>query len=131
MEKFKVTVDETLQMVANPGTVYPDYMQIFEGTDRKVEFITLLKNLYNSPDNNVYINLQCASYTEGFNIGAKSTDFIINKRDSGSAGIITSTQGALTSSSVGQVTTGPNNVGTKSTATNILTSILLVLISIN
>ncbi len=96
MENFKVTVDETLQMVANPGTVYPDDMQIFEGTDRKVEFITLLKNLYNSPDNSVYINLQCASYTEGFNIGAKSADFNIIKRDSGSAGAITNKHGGLT-----------------------------------
>jgi hypothetical protein len=119
MENFKVTVDETLHMVANPGTVYPDDMQIFEGTDRKVEFITLIKDLYNSPDNSVSINLQCVSYIVGFNIGAISTDFIIIKRDSGSTGVITSSQGTLTSSSIGQVTTGPNNVGTKSTLVSI------------
>ena len=97
MENFKVTVDETLQMVANSGTVYPDDMQIFEGDDRKVEFITLLKNLYNSPDNSVYINLQCASYTEGFNLAAKSKDFNLIKGEagSGSAGAIKSPHGGL------------------------------------
>ena len=90
--------DETFQMAANSEQVYPDDMQIFEGADRKVEFITFLKNLYNSPDkNSVYINLQCASYTEGFSLGAESMGFNLIKDDSLSS--------ASTSSSTGMVST--------------------------
>jgi hypothetical protein len=36
IDNLKVTVDETLQIAANPGTVYPDDLQIFESSNIKV-----------------------------------------------------------------------------------------------
>jgi hypothetical protein len=77
----KLISNETLKMVANPGTVYADDMQIFEGTDRKVELITILKNLYNSPNTSASIALECQSYLDGLVLGAKSADFTIIKGD--------------------------------------------------
>ena len=46
-----------------------------------IQFITILKNLYNSPDNSVFIILQCVSYLDGSTVGAKSVDFKFIKDD--------------------------------------------------
>jgi hypothetical protein len=133
MENFKVTVDETLHMVANPGTVYPDDMQIFEGTDRKVEFITLLKNLYNSPDNSVSINLQCVSYIVGFSIGAISADYYLIRVDTNSSfstfstiTTVTNTSTTISSTSITRSTTTTSTT-TSTSATTTTISIILVL----
>ena len=63
--KNNKTVEETLRMGANSQQVYKDDKQYFENEIRKVEFMDLLKNLYNSEEKSIFIELQCETYKEG------------------------------------------------------------------
>ena len=74
------STNETFEMVTN--NEYPNDMQVFEGNGSKIEFIVFLKKLYNNPDNESYISLQCVNFLDEFQIGPKSNEFNIVKIDS-------------------------------------------------
>lgn len=86
-------ISEIFQMPANSGTKYLDDTQIFEGVKRKIEFSTILWNLFDSPANEALISLQCVSFLDGFNMEAKSLELNILK--GGSTGMVTMTSGGL------------------------------------
>ena len=74
------STNETFEMVTN--NEYPNDMQVFEGNGSKIEFIAFLKKLYNNPDNESYISLQCVNFLDEFQIGPKSNEFNFVKIDS-------------------------------------------------
>ena len=102
-ENNKLVVNEAWRRLDSGK--FESRQDFLDGENRAIEFISLLRNLFNNPDNSVTLNLQCATYVTGDTIKAQTGDYFLikgsakdtdDKKPTGGAGGLTETELILT-----------------------------------